>query len=130
MSVVTQREPEIDGGWLRAGPPLVEDEDFGFWMANLPPRRTGLPMTVWAGAQAGARHDVRIKACMIPGDGMRVDQLATVAVRPEPRLLHGALSTADFGLVAAWIRLNQDAIIGHWDGELDTTDFLAALRKI
>jgi len=32
-----------------------------FEMANLYPRTTGLPMTVWVSPRGNARHDVRIK---------------------------------------------------------------------
>ena len=32
-----------------------------FVMANLSPRMTGLPMTVWVSPRGNARHDVRIK---------------------------------------------------------------------
>jgi len=130
MAVAVQHDSEAQDGWLRAGPALVESEDFGFLMANLYPRETGLPMTVWAGPHAGARHDERVKVCMIPGDVMRADQLATVAVRPEPKLLHGQLTTANFALVAAWIALDRVAIISYWDGELGTGEFTTALRRL
>ncbi len=37
-------------------------------MANLYPRTTGLPMTVWVGPRGNARHDVRIKVNMTHGE--------------------------------------------------------------
>lgn len=130
MSGVLHREADVGEDWLRAGPPLVEDEDFGFRMANLYPRTTGLPMTVWVGPRAGARHDVRVKVCMAHGNVMHVDRLATVAVRPRPTLLHGELSKTDFDYVARWIRLNEQAILAHWDGETDGAEFIEALKAI
>lgn len=131
MSVAKYREREPSGSdRLSAGPPLVEDEDFGFRMANLYPRTTGLPMTVWAGPKGGARHDIRIKVCMVPGDIMHWDQLATAAVRPEPRLLHGDLSSRDFALVTEWIRLNEAALLAHWNGETDAAELAMSLRKL
>jgi hypothetical protein len=38
------------------------ESDELFEMANLYPRTTGLPMTVWVGPRGNARYDVRIKA--------------------------------------------------------------------
>ena len=124
---------ERDAGFdemLDAGPSLVESEDFGFWMTNVFPRRSGLPMAVWVGPKEGVRHDVRVKVCMIPGNVVHRDQLATVSIRPEPRLLHGRLSAGDFDLVVRWIKLNEQAILALWNGEFDGGDFTDALRKL
>jgi len=38
-----------------------------FEMANLFPRTTGLPMTIWVSPKGGARHDARVKVSMTPG---------------------------------------------------------------
>ncbi len=130
MTVAAHRRPPPADQRLNAGPPLVEDEDFGFRMANLYPRRTGLPMTIWAGPRGGARHDVRIKVCMTPGDVMHWDQLATIAVRPQPQLLYGELSARDFARVAEWIKLNEAALLDHWNGLLDGADFAEAVRPL
>jgi hypothetical protein len=46
-----------------------------------------------------------------------------MAVRPEPRLLHGELSLEDVDVVSPWISANADALIGYWDGELSTLEF-------
>ncbi len=37
------------------------ESDELFEMANLFPRTTGLPMTVWVSPRGNARHDVRVK---------------------------------------------------------------------
>lgn len=132
MSATAQAERNAaDGSVVDAGPPLLESEDFGFLMTNISPRRTGLPMVVWVGPRYGARHDVRVRVCMVPGSVMHSDQLATVAVRPEPRLLHGRLSARDFGLVARWIKLNEAAILEFWDNdEFDGLDFSEAMKPV
>jgi hypothetical protein len=41
-----------------------------FEMANLFPRTTGLPMTVWVSPRGNTRHQVRVKLNMSPGDQM------------------------------------------------------------
>lgn len=99
-------------------------------MANLYPRDTGLPMTVWVSPRGRARHDARVKVCLTHGDRMDATNTAVVAIQPEPRLIDGPLSTADFALVARWVVQNRDALIGYWDGDLSTLEFARAVRPL
>jgi hypothetical protein len=55
---------------------------------------------------------------------------AVVAIRPFPRLVRGKLASADFESVAAWIALNETALIDYWNGTIDTLELGARLRKI
>jgi hypothetical protein len=43
---------------------IEPDTDELFEMANLFPRTTGLPITVWVSPRGNARHDVRVKVNM------------------------------------------------------------------
>jgi hypothetical protein len=101
-----------------------------FEMANLYPRDTGLPMTIWVSPRGRARHDARIKVCLTPGDRMDASNTAVVAIRPEPRLVRGALSPRDFALVARWIADNTAALIGYWEGTLSTVEFVRRMRRL
>ena len=111
-------------------PAVLEQEQDPFELADLYPRNTGLPMTVWASVQGGARHDARVKVCMAHGDRMDPGNTAVVAIRPLPRLLHGTLPPADLAAVAAWVALNEVALIDYWDGRIDTLEFAQRLRKV
>jgi hypothetical protein len=111
-------------------PANLEQEQDLFESANLYPRNTGLPMTVWASPRARAQHDARIKVCMTPGDRMDVDNTAVVSLRPQPRLLHGTLAPADWRAVQAWATLNLAVLIDYWDGVIDTLEFVQRLRKV
>ncbi len=99
-------------------------------MANLFPRTTGLPMTVWAGPRGNARHDVRIKVNMTHGNQMNVDNVAVVAVRPAPHLIAGRLSTEDQRMLFEWIAINNTAIIGYWEGDIDTAELIQSLKRL
>jgi hypothetical protein len=99
-------------------------------MANLYPRETGLPMTVWASPRGHARHDARVKVCRTHGDNMDPSNLAVVAIRPTPRVVHGPLAQSDFAPVAAWIELNEDALLDYWNGTLGTLEFAARLQRL
>jgi hypothetical protein len=99
-------------------------------MTNLYPRETGLPMTVWASPRERARHDPRIKVCRTRGNNMDPTNIAVVAIRPAPRVMHGPLAQSDFTAIAAWITLNEAALIGFWDGTLGGIEFGASLRRL
>ncbi|TCZ66700.1 DUF4160 domain-containing protein [Roseicella aquatilis] len=106
------------------------DDEAMFEMANLYPRTTGLPMTVWVSPRGKARHDARVKVSRIGGDRMVIEDAAVVAIRPAPALLEGALGTEDLAAVIRWIKLNQEALVEYWDGTADTADLVARLRRI
>src|SRR5437764_8735331 len=101
-----------------------------FEMANLYPRTTGLPMTIWVSPRGNARHDVRIKVNMTHGDQMTVDNTAVVGVRPAPHLVAGRLSAPDQTVVFNWITLNAAVIVAYWDGTIDTAELIQSLKRV
>jgi hypothetical protein len=108
----------------------VEWEPDLFEMANLYPRTTGLPMTVLASPRGHAQNDARIKVCQTPGNRMDADDAAVVAVRPQPRLLHGDLPPGDLAAVLDWVARNAPALVAYWDGAIDTAEFIERLQRI
>jgi hypothetical protein len=112
----------------KEGSSMPNDELFE--MANLYPRTTGLPMTVWISARGNARHDVRVKVNMIHGNQMTVDNTAVVAVLPTPHVVAGQLSRFDEQAVFNWIALNAAAIVAYWDGDIDTVQLAQALKPL
>src|ERR1700680_1700268 len=105
---------------LASDPSETAETDELFEMANLYPRTTGLPMTVWVSPRGNARHDVRIKVNMTHGEQMNIRNTASVSVRPSPRIVGGRLSPEDAQAVSRWISLNADVLIAYWDGRIDT----------
>ncbi len=106
---------------------IGEDEADGFAMTNLPPRRTGLPFVVFVSQRGGARHDVRVKICETPE--YRPELAVSVALRPDVRVVSGALSAAALDALSRWIALNREALIDYWDGRIEYTEDLLALLK-
>ena len=106
------------------------DVDELFEMANLFPRTTGLPMTVWVSPRGNARHDVRIKVNMTHGDQMNIANTAVVGVRPAPHVIAGRLSPDDQRAVFEWVALNAAAILEYWDGRIDTIELGQLLRPL
>src|SRR5882757_2229530 len=109
--------------------PTPEGEGL-FEMANLSPRRTGLPFVVWISPKAGAPHDVRVKVSK--GPKVHPAELISVAIRPDVHVVGGgSMSAHDLALLEKWVEVNQDVIIKYWDGEIEyTEDAIAALKPI
>ena len=115
---------------VKASP--VEDEAEGralFEMANLRPERTGLPFVVFISQKGGARHDVRVKIAR--GAKVRASEMITVAVRPNVRVMRGALDPDDLARLAEWIELNRDVLVDYWNGNIEyTEDAISALKPV
>jgi hypothetical protein len=107
-----------------------DDERDLYELANLYPADTGLPVTVWVSPRGRARHDARVKVCRKPGNRMDADDTASVAIRPEPRLIAGRLRAEILGPVEDWIRLNQAVLIDYWDGKISTVGMVQGIKKL
>ncbi len=108
---------------------IAADRDL-FEMANLFPRTTGLPMTVWVSPRGNARHDVRIEVHMTHGNQMNPADTAVVGVRPVPRIITGRLAADDERAVFRWLSLNEAALVDYWDGQIDTIQLGNRLRPL
>jgi hypothetical protein len=105
------------------------EEDDLYEMANLFPRTTGLPMTVWVSPRGRARHDARVKVSLTPGK-MDIGHTAVVGTLPSPKLIEGNLASVDVELVSQWISANEEALIDFWNEIIDSVELGARLRKI
>jgi hypothetical protein len=101
-----------------------------FEMANLFPRTTGLPMTVWVSPRGNARHDVRVKVNMAHGDQMNIANTAVTGVRPTPHIIAGHLPPDDRRTVFEWVSLNTTALVAYWDGRIDMIELGQQLKRI
>jgi hypothetical protein len=108
----------------------MSERDDELMMVNLFPARTGLPMTVWAGPRGKARHAPRIKVNMAHGNQMDIDNTAVIGLLPTPHLIAGSLAAEDRDVVFAWIALNHDALMEHWNGVIDGGDMAARSRRL
>lgn len=98
-------------------------------MANLSPKKTGLPFVVWISPQAGAPHDVRVKVSK--GPRVHPSELISVAIRPEVHVVGGHISAHDLALLQEWVELNREVLIKYWDGDIAyTEDAIAALTPV
>ena len=110
--------------------PATADSDDIFFMTNLSPRMTGLPMTVWVSPRGNARHDLRVKVNMTHGNQMNAANTAVVAVRPAPRIIAGHLAGDDERAVFRWVALNEPALVAYSDGQIDTIQLGNLLKPL
>jgi hypothetical protein len=110
-----------------AGP--VEANDL-FEMANLFPRTTGLPMTVWVSPRVNARDNARVKVHMTHVNQMNPANAAVVCIRPTPHVIAGRLSSDDQRAVFEWASLNIAALVAYWEGQIDTIELGQLLKPI
>jgi hypothetical protein len=101
-----------------------------FELANLFPRTTGLPMTVWVSPRGNARRDVRVRVNVTHGDQMNIANTAVVGVRPTPHVIAGHLFPDDERVVFEWISLNAAAIVEYRGGRIDTIELGQLLRRL
>ena len=108
----------------------ASESDGLFEMANLPPKRTGLPFVVWISPKAGAPHDVRVKVSK--GPKVHPSELISVAIRPDVHEVGSRkISAHDMALLKKWIEVNHDVIVKYWDGEIEyTEDAITELKPI
>ena len=107
----------------------LESEDL-FDLANLSPKRTGLPFVVWISQKGGAPHDVRVK--ISTGPRIRGSDLISIALRPDVHVIgNGQINSESFSALKKWIDMNLDVILKYWTGEIEyTEDAIAALKPI
>ena len=110
--------PDSDPGAVR---------DF-FGMANLFSKHTGLPFVVWISYKGGAQHDVRVKVS--PGPKAAPLDMASVAIRPDIRVVEGEMRPDDLALLTKWIELNRELLLKYWEAEIDTKDAIDAIQLV
>ena len=120
---------EFSGVWIPGahGEGSADSDDF-FEMADLFSKHTGLPFVVWISYKGGARHDVRVKVS--PGPKALPSEMASVAIRPEIRVVQGDLGPSDLALLSRWIEINRDTLVRYWEGDIDTKDAIDEIRPV
>lgn len=101
-----------------------------FEMANLRPKSTGLPMTIWVSERGRAKHGPRIKVSLKSGDRIDIGDTVTVTIEDKPRVIGGSLKPPHLDAVVAYIALNRVALLAYWNGEIDTADLLQNLNSL
>ena len=99
-----------------------------FLMADLTPKKTGLPFVVWVSQNGDSGHDVRVVSA---GAKAIPSEMVAVAIRPAVRVVDGELSASDSALLKRWVGLNMAVLVKYWYGDIEfTEDAIKAIRPI
>lgn len=102
-------------------------------MANVQPKTTGLPMTIYISNKI-AGHGPRIKVSQQYGDRMNAAELFSMSIEQDPRITGkpGRIRVSDIRKVQQFIEANRQLLLDYWYQEppLDTLDMLLKLTKV
>ena len=102
-------------------------------MANVQPKTTGLPMTVYI-SNKNARHGPQINVSQQYGDQMNARELFSMTIEEDPRVIRkpGKIRVSDIRKVGQFIHENRELLLDYWRQAppLDTLDMLLKLTKV
>ena len=98
------------------------------YLANLPPKRTGLPYQVW--------YSAKVPNCT-PEVKILFEDDAELSIEIESLQVNGIaekISPIDLNKIKSWITLNKDILLKYWyeasTGAIDNVDVVNVLKKV
>lgn len=102
-------------------------------MANVQPKTTGLPMTIYISNRT-AGHEPRITVSQQQGDQLIASDLFCMTIEDNPRILGKLVGVrvSDLKKVHQFLMANRGMLLNYWYQEppLDTLDMLLQLTKV
>lgn len=99
-----------------------------FDMANLPPKRTGLPFQIWYSAEV-PKHKPRIKVDLSDGSQLSVE-IESHKIKGDS----SKVKSSDLKKLFKWLDLNKEILLDYWfnahSGSIDNVDVFESLKKI
>ena len=110
---------------------LQVTEDQLFEMSNLVPVETGLKHTIWFQTNQETRHHQPRGKVMVK-KGSRIEFYPFSVNEPIQWLVKPApdVSGKEFFQIAAFVRLNREAILKHWNSQTSSREFLNSIQKL
>ena len=101
-------------------------------MANVTQKKTGLPMMIWVDIKTKRKHIPRIKVSKTHAYKMVTDDLVSVSIEDNPKILAGTgLKAKDFEIVKSFIKQNKELLLKYWNKEIiEREDLENKIKKI
>jgi hypothetical protein len=134
----------LDMGGIMAGEPIervlrrrkrrklrkaIENQEM-FEMSNLIPKNTGLRNVVWVSYKGKIKHGPRIKVVVDRGDKVTIDNMVTVTISDDPKVIGRGLKTEDAKLVREFILKNKGTLLDYWEGHISTSEMIGKIQKL
>jgi hypothetical protein len=105
-----------------------EDAD----MVSLSKRHTGIANTLFASTKGyvSERHGPRLKIAIDPPGRFIAGGKSSVMTIPDYRIAGEPIPSALAEQVRRFIDVNHEALMTYWNGDIDTADFIARIRRI
>ena len=115
---------------MKAHKPIGTDlyEDECFEMSNLTTSQTGLAGRIWISVNASQRHHLRHLKVEGPDKKfypLSIDESVEFLVGRPP-----GLSESQFRDLQRFVVLNREALVAHWEDQIDTKDAFDRIRPI
>ena len=96
-------------------------------MASLQPRDTGTLLPIWideVGKERKGKHNTPRLRVHYEG------KYIPVSIEADPKILAGSLPDKYFSALSAWISLNLDILMKHWNREITTMELFRSVKKL
>ena len=99
--------------------PAADDEED---LSSLRTKHTGVDNTIWVSVQMG-QHGPRVKIAVDPPDSLVPGgKIATMTIDPPYKVTGANVPTHIIKQVQAFIELNRDVLMDHWNGKIDSIE--------
>jgi hypothetical protein len=106
-------------------------DDRLFETANLRQKTTGLPMVIWVSEKGHTKHGPRVKVSITHSHKADISNTVSISIGDEPDIVAGTgLSYHDIELIRKYIKLNKEALLDYWYGNIDTAELIEKLVKL
>ena len=124
---------------LRVERMLIKANEYpenGYFMTDLPPEITGLPMCIWILEDMFSQYRCRMRVQTVHGEKHSWGDVDYVTVNDNPKIVDiplistHTLSDEDLELVKKFIKRNKNTILKHWRRETSSMDLWYSIKKI
>ena len=106
---------------------ITEDELYE--MSNIVSADSGVDAVIFVSTKGGAQHGCRIKVSNIPGK-MDINDSFTLTI-PDLQIVGTCkLSTKTMNRLLAWVLLNMNTIVDHWDCKTSSKEMLNSIQHL
>jgi hypothetical protein len=115
---------------------INDEADALFEMSNLRKNTTGLPVNIYvsSGGSVNHKHGPRIKAMITGADKFDVNSTVSILLKKDITaddvVGYQSLPTNILNALRDYININYDALLAHWNDEIDAAELIQALRRL
>jgi hypothetical protein len=103
-----------------------DDEQSAFHLANVSPKKSGLPFVVWIATPRDSHEEPYVTL----STASTTPPFPSISIHEPIHLLNGDMAETDLAALTGWIEVNRAVLLSYSMGDMDTKDVLGAIRPI